>query len=53
MKSPDNGEDGVPTQHILLPNEASSTGIGLHTIELLFKEGPMGTPKQAREFPRQ
>ena len=43
MKSPNNGGDRGPTGHLLSPNEASSTGIGLY---LEVGEGcPMGTPK--------
>ena len=41
MKSPNNEGDRVPTGHLLSPNEASSTRIGLYLIELLAKEGPM------------
>ena len=37
MKLPNNWEDGAPIGHLLLSNEASSTEIGLHLIELLTK----------------
>ena len=38
MNSPNNEEDRVLTNHLFLPNEASSTRIGLPSIELLGKE---------------
>ena len=44
MKSPNNGRDRAPTEHLLSPNEASRTTNGLHLIELLAKEIPQ-TPK--------
>ena len=37
MKLTNNEENRAPTGYLLLPNEASSTGIGLHLIELLAK----------------
>lgn len=45
MKLPNNGENGVLTNHILSSNQASNTRIGLHLIKLLLKwRGPMETP---------
>ena len=38
MKSPSNGGGSAPTGHLFSPNEASSTGIGLHLLELLANE---------------
>lgn len=32
IQSPNNGENRSPTGNLLSPNEASSTGIGLHII---------------------
>ena len=34
---PKNGGDRIPTGHLLSPNETSSTGIGLHLVEMLVK----------------
>ena len=45
MKSPNNGGDRVPTGHLLSPNEASSTGTALHSIELLAKGVSWNSPK--------
>jgi hypothetical protein len=44
MKSLDSGRDRTPNGHLLSPNEASSTKIGLYIIKVLTK-GTMGTPK--------
>lgn len=44
MKSPNNRVYEIPTGYLLLQNEASSTGIGLYSIELLAIE----IPKQPR-----
>ena len=44
-KLPNNGGNGVPTDHVLSSNQASSTRIGLHLIKLSKWSGPMGTPK--------
>ena len=38
IKLPDNEEHRIPTDYLLSPNETSSTGIGLHPIELLVKD---------------
>lgn len=43
MKSP-NGGNGVPTGHLLSPNEASRTRTCLHSIELLAKGVPWISP---------
>ena len=40
MNLSNNGRDIAPTGYLLSPNEASSTVIGLHLIELLAKEVP-------------
>lgn len=37
MKLPSNEENRAPTGHLMSPNEAFSTGVGLHLIELLTK----------------
>ena len=37
MKLTNNEENRAPTGYLLLPNEAPSTGNGLHLIELLAK----------------
>lgn len=43
MKPPNNGRDGVPVGH-LLSNEASSTGVWLHLINLLAQGAPQESP---------
>lgn len=45
-------EDGAPTGH-LSPNEAFSTGKGLHVIELLAKGVPWEPSKKPRLLPTQ
>lgn len=37
MKSPNNGENRILSAHLLSPNKASNTRIGLHLIEFLSK----------------
>ena len=53
-KSPKNEGDGVPTSHLLSPNDGSSTRTELNPIELLACQmGPMKIPKLHRLLPRQ
>lgn len=40
LKSPNNEGKRVPTGHLLSPNKAYNTGIGLNPIEMLAKEVP-------------
>lgn len=47
MESP-NGGDTTPNGHLLSPNEASSTRIGLHLIELLANRNPKTTQAFAK-----
>lgn len=51
INSLNNGRNRVPTANHLTPNKASSTGTGLHTIELLAKSC-MEIPKQSRLLAR-
>ena len=44
MKSPNNGEDRVPTGHLLSLNKVSINGTGLHPSELLAKSIPWKSP---------
>lgn len=53
MRPPNNGRDRVPTGQLFSPNKASSTGTGVHSIELLTKEGLMEISRQPRLLPRQ
>ena len=53
MKLPNNGEDRVPIDHLLSPNEATSTRARLHLIQVLPKGvGPMEIPIQSMLLPR-
>ena len=40
MKSPNDGGNGVLTFHLFSPNEAFSTGTGLHSTELKPPNNP-------------
>lgn len=44
MKSPNDGEDRVPTGHLLSLNKVSINGTGLHPSELLAKSIPWKSP---------
>lgn len=54
MKSPNNGRDSTPNDHLLLPNEVSSVGTTLHVTELLQlgKEFSQEPPRQPRLLSR-
>ena len=52
IQTPNNEEDNAPTGNHFSPNEAFSTRIELHIIELLFKGNLKGIPKQTRLLPR-
>lgn len=48
VRSPNIGEDPVPTEHPLATNEGFGTKTGLYSIELLAKDGSWKSPKQPK-----
>lgn len=52
MKFQNNGGHRNLTGHNFSPNKASSSRIGLHLLEFLTKNSPIGIPKQHRILSR-